>query len=1488
MAEDVHEFMAGVEAQGIRLFLEEGRLQCRGAQARLTPALLEQVRERRDAIVAHLRAGDGAENGAAQGGPLTAGQRSLLLHQRLTPDSVAYNLALVARTDEALDAGRLDRALRSVMTRHAILRTTYRWNDGEPLRCVAEVPLSVLVEVTTATESAESLAEAFVDRPFDLERELPLRAALVRGGPDDGRPVLALAVHHIAADLRSVDVIVEEWLAAYRAEDTAEAVSHSVDFAEQARREQHRLAGPGAADALAFWREELTGLTETQLPFDRPRPPVQTFRGGRHTVELDHRLSAAIGRVARDADATPNMLFLSALQVLLQKYLGADDVVVGTPAANRPTADVQDTVGFFADPVAVRTRLTDDPTFLAALGRTRGTLLRALDHPFPFPLLVERLNPVRDPRRSPFFQVMYVWQQADPDRQPVPLTPLAASGQRGAPYDLVLSVQQVHGRFACSWTYNVDLFDRATVERIADGYLALLDAVTARPERRVSQLPVLSREAEQELRAETSGPTVDLGELSWLDQFDAQVRRTPGAVALVCGERSVTYRELGDRVDGMAAALRARGVCEEVRVGLCAERSIELVVAMLAVVRAGGAYLPLDPDYPAERLAHMAEDGGIALCLVDRTGERAVRGCPGELVALDTLAREAAGLEPTPLAATPEAALAYVIYTSGSTGRPKGVMVTRRNVTNLFAGLDLAVGAPPTGEQPVWLAVTSVCFDISVVELLWTLCRGYRVIVGTERWAAPARRPGASGSAPSRPVDFSLFYFASDSGERRGSDVYRMLLEGARFADAAGLRAVWLPERHFHAFGGAFPNPSVLAAAVATVTERVALRAGSVVLPLQDPLRVAEEWAAVDNLSDGRVGLSFASGWQPDDFVLAPEKFADRKERMWRDIETVRALWRGESVRRVNGVGAEVETATLPRPVQPELPVWATAAGSEETFRQAGAAGANLLTHLLGQNVHELARKIGVYRAARAEAGHDEGVVTLMLHTFVHPDPDVVQEAVREPFKNYLRSSIDLMQGLAKGLGLDPVEHRELLVDHAYQRFANSSALFGTPEHCASLVRELADAGVDEIACLIDFGVDDEQALAALDHVVTVRRLLTEASATLPADALSRHGVTHLQCTPAYARMLLETAGTGAGFGPLRHLLVGGDAALPELVERLGGSGVERMLNMYGPTETTVWSAVRTLEVDASGRVTVGGALANTTLYVLDRHLRPVPPGVVGELFVGGTGVARGYWDRPALTAERFLPDPFATAAGARMYRTGDLVRSPGGGRLEFLGRVDHQIKVRGFRVEAGEIEAVLGAHPDVAECAVSARRDGAGDSSLVAFVVPRGEAGCDEQALRSHVRGLLPEYMVPSRFLARDALPLTQNGKTDRGALIRSATEVSSAVPAGYVGPRDEAEGALQRIWAELLERDSVGVHENFFEVGGHSVLAARLHSRIQDTGLGPVELVDIFTYPTIAALAARLGSGGTADAERGRVDDRVNKQRAAVRRQQRRRQSS
>ena len=281
--------------------------------------------------------------------------------------------------------------------------------------------------------------------------------------------------------------------------------------------------------------------------------------------------------------------------------------------------------------------------------------------------------------------------------------------------------------------------------------------------------------------------------------------------------------------------------------------------------------------------------------------------------------------------------LAYVIYTSGSTGNPKGVMVEHRNVVNFFAGMDARLGTEPG----TWLAVTSLSFDISVLELLWTLTRGYRVVLYSSLVAQGRRVVGTARSRAA--MEFGLFYFGSDDGESgaaRGRQKYRLLMEGARFADKAGFSAVWTPERHFHTFGGMFPSPAVMAGALAMATENLSIRAGSVVLPLNNPVRVAEEWGLVDNLSDGRVAISFASGWQPQDFALAPEAYADRSERMFDGIETVRSLWRGESLELVGGDGKTAVVTTRPRPVQHELPTWVTAGGSPETFKRAGAIGA--------------------------------------------------------------------------------------------------------------------------------------------------------------------------------------------------------------------------------------------------------------------------------------------------------------------------------------------------------------------------------------------------------------------------------------------------------------------------------------------------------------------------------------------------------------------
>ena len=355
-------------------------------------------------------------------------------------------------------------------------------------------------------------------------------------------------------------------------------------------------------------------------------------------------------------------------------------------------------------------------------------------------------------------------------------------------------------------------------------------------------------------------------------------------------------------------------------------------------------------------------------------------------------------------------------------------------------------------------------------------------------------------------MDFSLFYFASaDDGE--SSDKYRLLIEGAKFADTHAFAAVWTPERHFYAFGGLYPNPSVTSAAIATVTERIQIRAGSVVLPLHDPLRVAEEWAVVDNLSHGRAAISFAAGWQPNDFVLAPQNYANRKEVMLGGIETVRRLWRGEKVRRRDGNGTEIEVSILPRPIQRELPIWVTAAGSPETFRLAGAIGANLLTHLLGQSIEQLTEKIALYRQAWREHGHGPGMghVTLMLHTFVGNSVEEVREKVREPFSNYLRSSVDLWLARRPGQDIGEFTEEELedLVSFAFDRYFETSGLFGTPSTCLRMIDRLKSIDVDEVACLIDFGVDVDSVISSLHDLDTLRELSNISSGCVKGETQS-------------------------------------------------------------------------------------------------------------------------------------------------------------------------------------------------------------------------------------------------------------------------------------------------------------------------------------------------------------------------------------------------
>lgn len=332
-----------------------------------------------------------------------------------------------------------------------------------------------------------------------------------------------------------------------------------------------------------------------------------------------------------------------------------------------------------------------------------------------------------------------------------------------------------------------------------------------------------------------------------------------------------------------------------------------------------------------------------------------------------------------------------------------------------------------------------------------------------------------------RPVAFSIYFF-SDDGSKQSDDKYRLLLESAKFADRHGFKAVWTPERHFQAFGGLYPNPSVLSAALAMITERVEIRAGSVALPLHHPVRVAEEWSVVDNLSRGRVAVSFASGWHPNDFLFAPNAYEERKEVMFRHIETIRRLWAGETVA-LDGVGdRQVEVSILPKPIQPQLPIWITTSGSPETWERAGEIGANILTGLAGYPPENLTALITSYRASRARHGHDPqaGIVSVMVHTFVGEDTQAVKEKVRQPLTSYLRTYFKQFERLHYDPESVTEADKDDLMSAAFENYFRHSTLLGSPAKCARLVEGLTELGVDEMACLIDFGVETDAVIESL------------------------------------------------------------------------------------------------------------------------------------------------------------------------------------------------------------------------------------------------------------------------------------------------------------------------------------------------------------------------------------------------------------------------
>jgi natural product biosynthesis luciferase-like monooxygenase protein len=1292
--------------------------------------------------------------------PVTPLQHGMLFHAIHTGGSGVDIEQMVGELDEAVDPDALRRAWGIVAARHGILRTRFAWVGREtPVQEVLPAVQTPFVVIDLRGPPANRLEvddtiRAYLSddraRGFDLAIAPLWRVALFRLADQQWRIVWTYS--HTLLDNAFAFVLNDVELA-YEAELSGRVAS----FEQRRPYREHCVWLTEHLDntrdaAKAFFRGMLGGFTTpTNLGALARVTTATTVGNGTETFAgyaiRAFRLTRATSDALRDLKSEGigvSVVVEAAWAMVLAAFNGADDVVFGvTRNCRRSSVDgAEAMVGLFINTLPVRIKI--DPS-MPLLDWLRSLRVQQTDvRPFEHTALVDALAVSDVARGSTLFETLLVYNDAHIDAR------MKAYGGRWSARNLELYDQV---SFPCSLMgygdeelhfrieYDPRRFEGGAMARVAALTKAILEAIARDASVKVGDLPRLSEDDARRLLAEWQETTTPSeGDPCVHRQIEAQVAKTTEKTAVVFRGASLTYGALDARSNQVARKLRGMGVGPGTLVGVFVERSLEMVVGLLGILKAGGAYVPIDTTYPAERVEMMLEDSRALVVVTLARLQGALPPNAAKVIALDTLEDDGDAL-PFDVKVSGED-LAYVIFTSGSTGRPKGVLVRHRNVTNFFTGMDLAIG-PTAG---VWLALTSISFDISVLEIFWTLARGFTVVVQEEADPAKRERSEIEAKTRARKMDFSLFYFAAEARER-GAGAYRLLLEGAKFADTHDFAAVWTPERHFHAFGGLYPNPAVTSAALAAITQRVALRAGSVVLPLHNPIRCAEEWSVVDNLSNGRVGLSFASGWHAVDFAMMPQNYEDRRRLMIEGIETIRKLWRGEAVAVKSGDGKDVEVKLFPPPVQKEPPIWITASGSPDTFTMAGRMGANILTNLLVMKPEELVRNIALYREAYRAAAHSgDGHVSLMLHTFVGTDIDALRAIVRAPFLEYLRTSTDLInktrweltafakpsaqrdptQG-ARDLGDLEEEELGAIMDHAFERYFATAGLFGTPRSCMAMVDKLKSMGVDEIACLIDFGVPTDEVLESLRHLDDLRM---RCNAAEPEDLdfsiaaqVKRHGVTHLQCTPSLAALIASEPGGLEAIGSLEVLLLGGEALPTSLVDRLRPVVRGRILNMYGPTETTIWSTFTEVTSVLGAAITIGKPIANTRVFIVDRHLRATPVGVAGELLIGGDGVALGYLNRPELTRERFIPDTLSPLGVGRLYRTGDVARWRDDGTIEFLGRLDHQIKIRGYRIELGEIESVLSRHLAVREAIVVARAEGGAESRLVAYVLLRGNA---------------------------------------------------------------------------------------------------------------------------------------------------------------------
>jgi amino acid adenylation domain-containing protein/thioester reductase-like protein len=671
--------------------------------------------------------------------PLASAQERLWFLDQLAPGTPLFNISAAMRVTGRIDRPAAERSLNEIVRRHEILRTTFPTATGRPIQRIAPtltLPLPVFdlrhVPAVEREAAAMRAATEEAERPFDLARGPLLRMSLVQMDDDDH--LLLVTMHHIVSDGWSIAVFIREALATYYAFSTGAPLTlpePPIQYADFVRWQQEQVQGTPLQSQLRYWTEKLADLSVLELPTDRPRPAVLSPRGASCSLALPADLTRALRTLGRREDATLFMVLMAAFQTVLHRYSGQDDVVVGTLVSGRNRAELEDLIGCFINAVTIRTDFAGDPTFSQLLARVRQVALEAYAHEdVPFEKVVEALQPRRDLGRAPLFQVMFVLQgtpMPPPKGLGLTVRPLPVES-RTAKFDLNLSFIESDDGLLGTLEYSTDLFEGATIARMLGHLRRVLEAIVEDPDQPVGRLPLLTEAELRQQLVEWNDTAVDYGPFRCIHEIvEAQVERTPDAVALVFEGQHLTYSDLNWRANRLAHQLQALGVGPEVCVGVCMERSLELVIALLGVLKAGGAYLPLDPISPRERLEYMLGNAQAPVLLTQERLLSAVPAEPARVICVDAMPTAGDDTDQAnPSSGAGPKHLAYVIYTSGSTGQPKGVMNTHEGIRNRLLWMQEAYGLTPADRV---LQKTPFTFDVSVWEFFWPLMIGACLVI---------------------------------------------------------------------------------------------------------------------------------------------------------------------------------------------------------------------------------------------------------------------------------------------------------------------------------------------------------------------------------------------------------------------------------------------------------------------------------------------------------------------------------------------------------------------------------------------------------------------------------------------------------------------------------------------------------------------------------------------------------------------------------------